>query len=73
MWRIKCDHAPIADVYEVGRNMFVERKLNPSTGAIELWWCDWEKGSMAGLALKKPISTKSPMRLRRGYTHGLGN
>jgi hypothetical protein len=40
---------PIGDnVYEVGRNMFVERKLNPSTGAIELWWCDWEKGSMAG-------------------------
>jgi hypothetical protein len=28
--------------------MFVERKLNPSTGAIGLWWCDWEKGSMAG-------------------------
>lgn len=28
--------------------MFVERKLNPSTGAIELWWCDWEKGAMAG-------------------------
>jgi hypothetical protein len=48
MWRIKCDYAPIADVYQAGRNMFVERKLNPSTGAIELWWCDWEKGSMAG-------------------------
>lgn len=29
--------------------MFVERKINPSTGAIELWWCEWEKkGAMAG-------------------------
>jgi hypothetical protein len=28
--------------------MFVERKLNTSTGAIELWWCEREKGSMAG-------------------------
>lgn len=28
--------------------MFVERKLNTSTSAIELWWCEWEKGSMAG-------------------------
>lgn len=28
--------------------MFVERKINPSTGAIELWWCEWEKGAMTG-------------------------
>jgi hypothetical protein len=28
--------------------MFVERRINASTGAIELWWCEWEKGEMAG-------------------------
>jgi len=28
--------------------MFVERRLNPSTSAIELWWCEWEKNAMAG-------------------------
>ena len=28
--------------------MFVERRINPTTGAIELWWCEWEKGDMAG-------------------------
>ena len=28
--------------------MFIERKLNPSTGAVELWWCDWAKGEMTG-------------------------
>lgn len=28
--------------------MFVERRINPSTGAIELWWCEWEKNTMAG-------------------------
>jgi hypothetical protein len=28
--------------------MFVERKLNPATGVIELWWCEWEKNATAG-------------------------
>jgi hypothetical protein len=28
--------------------MFVERRINASTGAVELWWCEWEKGDMAG-------------------------
>jgi hypothetical protein len=28
--------------------MFVERRINPSTRAIELWWCEWEKGAMPG-------------------------
>ena len=22
--------------------MFVERRLNQATGAVELWWCEWE-------------------------------
>lgn len=38
--------------------MFVERKLNPARGAIELWWCDWSKGSMAG-AKKKIGSSRN--------------
>lgn len=24
--------------------MFVERRTNPTTGAVELWWCQWELG-----------------------------
>jgi hypothetical protein len=28
--------------------MFVERRINASTGAVELWWCEWEKGDIAG-------------------------
>jgi hypothetical protein len=28
--------------------MFVERRINASTGAVELWWCEWGKGDMAG-------------------------
>jgi hypothetical protein len=28
--------------------MFIERKVNSSTGVIELWWCEWEKNVMAG-------------------------
>lgn len=28
--------------------MFVERRINPSTQTIELWWCDWEKNASAG-------------------------
>lgn len=28
--------------------MFVERRINSSSGAIELWWCEWEKGAMTG-------------------------
>lgn len=28
--------------------MFVERRINATTGAIELWWCEWEKGQMPG-------------------------
>jgi hypothetical protein len=45
--------------------MFVERKLNPSTGAIELWWCDWEKGAMAG-AKKLYISKIADEAVARG-------
>jgi hypothetical protein len=28
--------------------MYIERKVNASTGVIELWWCEWEKGDIAG-------------------------
>lgn len=28
--------------------MSIERKLNPSTGTLEFWWCEWEKNAMAG-------------------------
>lgn len=24
--------------------MFIERRTNPATGLVELWWCDWEVG-----------------------------
>jgi hypothetical protein len=44
--------------------MFVERKLNASTGAIELWWCDWEQQS--GQPTKKifveKIGDEQPIR-----------
>lgn len=36
--------------------MFVERRLNPATGAIELWWCDWEL--VAGRPAKKVTISK---------------
>lgn len=29
-------------------SVFVERRINPTTGAIELWWCEWEKSDIAG-------------------------
>lgn len=36
--------------------MFVERKINPSTGSVELWWYQWE--NQIGSAAKKVLVAK---------------
>jgi hypothetical protein len=36
--------------------MFVERRINQTTGTIELWWCEWEVSP--GVAAKKVLLSK---------------
>ena len=46
---IGCPLAGLLDRTDTAKHpVFVERKINASTGAVELWWCEWEKGDMAG-------------------------
>jgi hypothetical protein len=48
--KLACNRVTVSGslVYTVESKMFVERRINATTGAIELWWCEWEKGDMAG-------------------------
>lgn len=43
--------------------MFVERKVNPSSSKVELWWVDWENrpGSAARKTFLKKIGDEQPI------------
>lgn len=43
--------------------MFVERKLNQTSGAVELWWCQWENriGAPAKKAYLSKIGDEQPL------------